>query len=309
MIACLGEILIDRYPSKDGVKDYVGGAPFNVAYAITQMGEEALFLGNVGKDKEGKKIQSFFEEKELDLSGLTIHPSLPTLISQVTLKNGERSFAFPKKETCFDCYTKESLGRLKRAEIAHFGSLLLTSQKGRDTLREALTICKENTVFTSFDVNFREDLFQSKAEAKEIYLSLLPSFDLVKLSEDELFFLTSTHNITDALAALPKGPQVYLVTCGSKGALAYNDGEIVKADPFQVHVVDTTGAGDCFLGAFLSQLSSLGIDTILEIPSLLKSNLLFANAAASLTCTKKGALPGIPTYQETERFLSKKVHR
>lgn len=304
MIVCYGEILVDTFREKDKESAYVGGAPFNFSYAAHKMGDEVLFVGNIGKDKYGEQIERFFKENNLDSRGLHIDPVRKTTLSRVTLKNGERDFTFLRNDTADDAFPEDSLDFLSQGDIIHLGSLMLSSERGRAFAKKVIAYTKEQKKILSFDINFRSDIFKNKEEALKIYNEFYPQMDIVKFSKEELSLFTGTNDRKEAIARLEKGPKLILVTLGKEGSEAYYRDKMVKAPSISIKAVDTTGAGDCFFGTFISEIDSFGLEESLMIPSLLESSLRFANIAGAMATTKRGALSGIPTYSEVEKYLS-----
>jgi len=309
MIISFGEILLDTFVNNNTNKttSYVGGAPFNVVYQASKMGNHTLFIGNIGKDYEGKQILRFFNEEGLDTTGLHICKEKKTLVSKVTLKGNERSFTFEKENTPINDFLDESLDLIAQGDIIHVGSFILNDEKGRDYLSQIITFAKAQKKILSFDINYREDMWSDFSKAKEIYEEFYPQFDIVKFSKEELLQFTNEEDVEKALLKLKEGPSLYLVTLGRDGSLAYCNKRITRCKSVKVNCVDSTGAGDAFMGAFLSNVDSLGLREMLFIPSLMISNLKFANIAGALATTKRGALSSIPSYKEVNALLEKQT--
>jgi fructokinase len=308
MIICYGEILLDQFEDKNTkkVQSYVGGAPFNVAYQIHKMGGSVKFIGNIGKDEAGKKILSFFNENNLDDSALHILKDKKTTIAKVELNHGERSFHFLRDNSADDCFDDDSLDLIAQGDVIHVGSLMLSSEKGRDFLHRIVEYARAQKKVLSFDINYRSDIFPSQEDAKKIYLETFPHFDIVKFSKEELSFLTDEEDMEKALRKI-KGPKLILVTLGKDGSLAYFNNKIIKAKSIKTNVIDTTGAGDAFFGTFLSNVDSIGLREMMFIPSLMESTLKFSNIAGGLTCQKKGAIQAIPSFKEVNQVLEKQT--
>jgi fructokinase len=305
MIICFGEILLDTFVDKNSKKEtsFVGGAPFNVAYQAHMMSNNVLFVGNVGKDTAGKKIQKFFDEHDLDKRGLHVLADKKTLISKVTLDHAERSFTFERENSADDCFEDDALDYIQEGDLVHCGSFLLSTKKGRDYLDQILQFAKSQNKITSFDINYRGDIFADEKEAIDIYEKYYPNFDIVKFSKEELQLFTKEDDIEKGLKKLKKGPKLILVTLGKDGSIAYYRDKTVKAKSVKVNCVDTTGAGDAFYGTFLSNVDSIGLREMLFIPSLMESTLKFSNIAGALATTKKGALESIPSFKEVNKVL------
>lgn len=305
MIICYGEILLDQFESTNKKTQYVGGAPFNVFYQIHKMGVPSLFVGNISDDKEGKVIQKFFKDNKLDTKGLSIIKDKKTTTAKVTLSNGERTFSLNRNNVADNCFSDDTLDFISLGNIIHVGSFLLETNESRLFLDKIIDYSKKQNKTLSFDLNYREDLFSSKEEALSIYEKYYPQFDIVKMSLDELKLITEKEDIEEALSKLKMGLEVYLITLGKEGSIAYYKNKIVKVESIKQHVVDTTGAGDAFMGAFLANIDTIGLNETLFIPSLLKSTLKFSNIAGALTTRKYGAIPSIPSYKEINEVLEK----
>lgn len=306
MVISFGEILLDVFENSSTKEShvFVGGAPFNVAYQIKKMGNEVLFVGNIGDDSNGKIIRRFFENNHLDNRGLTIHKNKKTTIAKVTLKNSERSFTFEKENLDFK---DDTLDFISKGDIVHVGSMMLSNEKGRNFARQIISYGKAQKKILSFDINYRKDFFKSKEEAKEIYEDFYPLFDIVKFSREELSLFTEENDIEKAVVSLKKGPKLLLVTDGKYGSYAYCHNRVYASKGIKVNAIDTTGAGDAFLGTFLSNVDSLGLEEMTFIPSLLESTLKFSNIAGALATTKKGAISSLPSYKEVNAVLEKQT--
>lgn len=310
MIVSFGEILLDTFSDRDGRNQaFVGGAPFNVAYQAWKMGNEVLFVGNVGNDSAGKRIRRFFQEEGLDERGIRVDQKRKTTISKVELKKGERSFSFERENTADPYFDENSLDFISLAEVVHVGSLMLSVKEGRDFASKIISFAKAQKKILSFDVNYREDVFKNRDRAISIYEEFYPQFDIVKFSQDELKLFTGENDVAVALGRLKKGPKMILVTLGKEGSLAYLNGCIYKEKSFDVNSIDTTGAGDAFFGTFLSEVDSIGFTEMNLMPSLLQSSLKFSNIAGALATTKKGAVPAIHSYKEINSFLEQQTFR
>ncbi len=309
MIVCYGEILLDTFVNKatGKVASFVGGAPFNVAYQAKKIGNQVLFVGNIGKDDVGKTILKFFSDNDLDTSGLHILKDKKTTISSVELDQGERSFTFQREDKTDAFFLDDSLDLISQGDVIHVGSLMLSVIEGREFLRQILSYGKSQKKILSFDINYREDIFKNEEEAIKIYEEVYPLFDIVKFSKEELTRFTKIDDPYKAVEKLKKGPKLILVTLGKDGSFAYCNNRIIKAKSIKVMAVDTTGAGDAFLGAFLSNVDSLGLHEMMFIPSLMESNLKFSNIAGALATTKKGALESIPSSKEISSMLEKQT--
>lgn len=297
MILCLGEILLDTFSSDKKEKSFVGGAPFNVYYTLNRLSSPSFFIGNIGKDEQGKQILSFCEKNQL--SSLLLHEREGrTTISYVKRKGKEETYTFlDGVDTLFE---ESDLNEISKCDILHLGSLLLRNEKGYSFALKAIERAKQLHKVISFDLNYRKALFQEK-EVLARYKKILSLCDIVKFSKEELLFYTQKKDIDSALASL--SIPLVIVTLAEKGSLAYVKGKKIEARSIKIEPLSSVGAGDCFYATLLSQIDSFSFHDILFLPSLLKTSLRFANVVAALKMRKVGALSGIPTYQEAEKCL------
>ncbi len=236
---------------------------------------------------------------------MNIDPKRKTTIAKVTLDKAERSFSFLRENTADAFFLEDSLDFISLGDVIHVGSLMLSSEKGRDFAKKIISFSKAQKKILSFDINYRSDIFSNEEEAKKIYEEFYPQFDIVKFSKEELSIFTKEKDVEKAVKKLKQGPKIILVTLGKDGCLASFGNKIIKEKSIKVNPIDTTGAGDAFLGTFLSNVDSLGLSEIMFIPSLMESTLKFSNIAGALATTKMGAITSIPSYKEVNDTLER----
>lgn len=313
-IVALGEILIDFVEvghSDEPLPKYVaqpGGAPANVLCTASRFSRRCALIGKVGQDKFGEQLMQTLHQHEIEANNVIVSPRYNTTLAFVHLDpNGDRSFSF-YREGCADTMLfqdeiDETL--LATCKVFHFGSNSLTSNVNKQSTHYALHLAKQHGAIISFDPNIRTNLWKDSREIKPAILELLAFVDILKLSEEELHFLTGMKNNTEAIKVLHVSYRTPLivVTLGSQGAMYFYNGEINEVAGFNVQVVDTTGAGDCFIGAFLATLlegdAPLNRWTDQEISHAIN----VANAAGALSTTKYGAIPSIPTIGQINALL------
>ncbi len=301
MLLCVGEILADMIGKKTGngveYRCFAGGAPFNVACGVARLGGNVRFNGRVGKDEIGRLLTDYARNVKGLKSRLTVDENRNTTLAFVTLaEDGERSFSFLRQQTADYAFLMEEVEDcLKDADTVHIGSLMLSEEMGRSFAEALADRAKALGKKISFDVNYREDIFETTAQAKTIYGSWLEKADILKLSEDEvsLFFGNSEKELFE----LSKNRKVF-VTLGKKGSALYENGCKTTCPSIEVQPVDTTGAGDGFYAGVLYQLDK-GVTEAKEI-------LRFANVCGALATEKYGAIDGLPTYDEVKARLNKK---
>ncbi|MDR1249867.1 MAG: carbohydrate kinase [Treponema sp.] len=310
-VTALGELLIDFTPS--GTNDQgaalfarnPGGAPANALAMLSKLGGKTAFIGKVGDDEFGRFLEKTLASAGIDHSGLVKDPACLTTLAFVQLsETGDRSFSFYRREGADLMLRREEINRrlIDDATIFHFGSVSLSAQPCRDTVHEAVRYAKSKGKIISYDPNYRPLLWPSETEAKTEIGSLLDSADILKVSEEEMILLTGAADPQEGANLLAeKGPAIVLVSLGPGGAYYHCAASSGTLPAYEVKTIDTTGAGDSFLGAVhfklrnknLAELRSISKDELADIVD-------FANAAGSLATTKRGAIPALPTMEEIE---------
>ncbi len=308
-ITAVGEVLIDL--TQSGVTDRgiprfdanPGGAPANLAVAASRLGAKTAFIGKVGRDGFGELLKATLTDNGVDVSGLVSDPAHRTTLAVVSLDAaGERHFSFYRDPSADVELRAEEIGEaaLRNTKVLHFGSVSLTAEPAKTATLYAARRARELGALVSYDPNYRASLWPDEATAVEEMRKPLPLADILKVSDEELPLLTGTADLTAGTAALMGlGIRLILVTLGPKGAF-YRYGDAVGTVPgVPCAVADTNGAGDTFFGAFLSRLVRRpGLDC-LDIGDL-EAMIAFANRAASLTTSRHGAIPAMPTLAEVE---------
>lgn len=310
-VVALGEILIDFTPSgvnEQGIALFArnpGGAPANVLAMNAKLGGRSAFIGKVGDDAFGAYLESVLQSHGIDTTGMVTDEEIPTTLAFVQLdEQGDRSFTFYRKPGA-DLRLNESEVRkdlIGTCKIFHFGSLSLTDEPCRSATLESVRYAKAQGKVISFDPNYRPGLWQDQETAKHWMAKGLEYADILKVSEEEMVLLTGkTDPETGSLRLLEMGPKAVLVTMGEHGCYYRNAACHGSQPAYSVRAVDTTGAGDAFMGAMLWQLRGCSRE---EIGALdLKNPAAFANAAGSLTTTRSGAIPALPTYGEIAKCM------
>lgn len=312
-ITTLGELLVDltqRGVDEQGNGKFIafpGGAPANVSVAAARLGAKTAFIGKVGNDAFGKSLRNTLIEEGVDISGLYDSDKVPTTLAVVAVDDkGEREFAFyrsPGADT--QLTTEEAIAALEGnlPDILHIGSLSMTTDPARTACESAVRYARDRGVLISYDPNYRAALWDSEEHAVEMMKALLPLADILKVSDEEMVMLTGTSDVAEGSRILEEyGIRLVLVTLGADGVFA-RSGDFAEAVPgFSVKVADTNGAGDTFFGAMLAQIAARsGIDGLGA--DELRKMVVYANKAASLTCSRPGAMPAMPTAKEVEESL------
>ena len=313
-VTALGELLIDF--TNSGLSDSgnpvmeanPGGAPCNVLAMLQKLGKNCAFIGKVGKDAFGDMLEETLKNARIDTRGLKRDDQVHTTLAFVhTLAGGERTFSFYRNpgadmNLCIDDL-EDSL--LYDCRIFHFGSLSLTDEPCRETTKVAVARAREAGAMISFDPNLRESLWSDLDLAREQIEWGLAQCDILKISDNELAFMTGTDDFDrGAESILSKHPQIRLlnVTAGEYGSYSYYGDTRCHVPVMETeNVLEKTGAGDTFCACTLNYILDHDLDNLTEKD--LQEMLTFANAAASLIIQRKGALKVMPEKEEIERLI------
>ncbi len=308
-VTALGELLIDFTESglspqgNKLLEVNPGGAPCNVLAMLTKAGRKTAFIGKVGNDMFGRMLKARTEEQGIDMSALMMDNEVKTTLAFVEkLPNGDRDFSFYRKPGADIMLTKEEViahkDVIEGAKIFHFGTLSMTDEGVEAATREALKIAKESGCIISFDPNLRPPLWDSEEKAKEKIRFGFSQCDVLKISDNEITFMTGETDLDAGIHKIIDEYKIPLVfaTFGPDGSKAYCGGiEVFEEGFINPATVETTGAGDTFCASALHHVLKYGLSMN---ESQLKELLTFANAAASLVTTRKGALCVMPTLDE-----------
>ncbi|MCX8662399.1 aminoimidazole riboside kinase [Gilliamella sp. B2911] len=300
----LGDAVIDLLPFGEmNYRACAGGAPANVAIGIAKLGLPSGFIGRVGNDPFGHFMEKTFCEHHVDCQSLEKDEEHRTSTVVVDLgENGERSFTFLVSPSADQFLSEQALPDFNQ-DVLHFCSLALVGTTCRQTLKQAIEKLSDKNGLISFDINLREQMWQDKNEMRTIITQFCHDADILKLSDEELFWLTESQ---DWHVALDKLQQHYnaplkLVTKGRDGSIVLWQGKTFTFDSFHVNSIDTTGAGDAFVAGLLSSIASSGMP---EDKLMLESMMTIASACGALATTKKGALTALPDSGFLQSFIS-----
>ncbi|WP_202916245.1 PfkB family carbohydrate kinase [Paenibacillus mesophilus] len=319
MVVCLGELLIDFVPQSNGLPlsqvdtfhRAAGGAPANVAAAVAKLGGRSRFIGKVGRDPFGDYLHTALGEAGVE-PALVATDEARTGLAFVSLReDGERDFVFFRNPAADMLLRKDEVedAWLQDAAIFHFGSVSLIAEPCRTATLDAARRARAFGALVSYDPNVRLPLWANADFARRTILDQLPSADLVKVSEDEIGFLYGGVSIEEgARLMLGLGPSCVVVTLGAAGCRVFTQTGDVTVPGVRVEPVDTTGAGDGFVGGLLWGLADAGVQAAslgeaLADPTFAVDALRFANAVGALATTKRGAIPALPTRSEVVEKL------
>ena len=277
-----------------------GGAPANVAAAVARLGGQGGFMGQLGDDPFGRYLAGVLADEGVDIRGVTFSSEARTALAFVSNKaDGDRSFMFYRHPSADMLMRPKDVSAavIDAHDAFHYGSITLICEPAASALRRALEHARDANKFISYDPNLRLPLWDSEEHARQGMMSGLEYADLLKISEEELHFLTGGDDVAPLWR---ERMQLICVTYGAGGAAAHlPDGRVVKADGYAVQAQDTTGAGDAFVAAMLCEIQAHRDDWRARLPQILD----FANAVGALTCLKKGAIPSLPTREEALAFM------
>lgn len=313
-VTALGELLIDfteNGTSSQGnplLEANPGGAPCNVLAMLERLGKKTAFIGKVGKDMFGEQLKTAVEEVGIDTRNLIMDEEVHTTLAFVhTHPDGDRDFSFYRNPGADMMLTKEDVQEdlIRNSRIFHFGTLSSTHPGVREATRHAIDVAKDAGCIITFDPNLRPPLWKSLDDAKTEIEYGLTKCDVLKISDNEVEFLFGTTDYDKGAAMIREKYNIplVLITLGKDGSRAYYKDLRVEAAPFlQENTIETTGAGDTFCASTLNYVLEHGLENLTE--ENLMELLTFANAAASLITTKKGALRVMPSRQEVLDFIA-----
>ena len=312
-VVALGELLIDF--TQNGVSSQgntlfecnPGGAPCNVLALLQKMKKKTAFIGKVGDDMFGRLLQERVAGEGIDLSGLIMSSQVNTTLAFVqTLPGGDRDFSFyrnPGADMSLEA-SEINTDLIAQARIFHFGTLSMTHEGVEQATMKAIETAKNSGCLLSFDPNLREPLWSSLNKAKEKIAYGMSVCDILKISDNEIEFMTGEKDIDKGMQILidKYQPQIAFATLGKDGSKAYYQGMTVFEKGVEnPNTIETTGAGDTFMGCALKFILEHGLEQLQE--EELHELLRFANAAASLITTKKGALCVMPSKEEVMEYM------
>jgi len=312
-VVALGELLIDFTPLGESDRGYPvfecnpGGAPTNVLACLAKLGKRTAFIGKVGDDDFGRFLHTVLVERGISTKGLVFDSEVTTTLAFVHLQpDGERSFSFFRNPGADTRLQPEDVNEaLFDAQIFHFGSLSLTHEPARSATLAGLELARRRNLLVSYDPNLRPLLWPNLEEARTRILSVMDQVDIVKLSREELEFLTGSNDLERSSDRFRQeyGIRMLLVTLGREGCW-YRVGDLSGYIPgFEVNSIDTTGAGDAFLGGMLFQVLQRDKDLEEWTAEEMDESVTFANAVGALVTTRRGAIPAMPTLSEVQELL------
>ena len=311
-VIAMGELLIDftmSGQSEQGNNLFEacpGGAPCNVLALLNKMGKKTAFLGKVGKDQFGTLLRATLEDVGINTSNLLTDEQVNTTLAFVhTFPDGDREFSFYRNPGADMMLTAEEVDEefLAQTRLFHFGTLSMTHDGVREATKKALRAAKEKGLLISFDPNLRPPLWSSLELAKEQMEYGFGFCDILKISDNEIQFVSGKEDYDEGIRFLQEKYQIPLIllTMGKDGSRAYYKGMRVERPGFKCNTIETTGAGDTFCGSSLYYILEHDFENLTE--EQLGEMLTFANAAAAIVTTRKGAIRAMPEKEEVEALI------
>ena len=311
----MGELLIDftmNGQSTQGNNMFEacpGGAPCNVLALLNKMGKKTAFIGKVGRDQFGTLLKNTITEAGIDASHLLADDKVNTTLAFVhTFPDGDREFSFYRNPGADMMLTEEDVDPafISQARIFHFGTLSMTHDGVRAATEKAVQAAKDGGCLISFDPNLRPPLWSSLDLAKEQMEYGFSVCDILKISDNEIQFVSGKEDYDEGIAYLQERYDIPLIllTMGKDGSRVYYKGMRVERPGFSVQTIETTGAGDTFGGSSLNYLLEHDFYNLTE--EELGEMLTFANAAAAIVTTRKGAIKAMPDREEINRLMKRR---
>lgn len=290
-----GDAVVDLIPDTEST--YLkcpGGAPANVAVAISRLGGNSAFFGRVGQDPLGRFMKATLAQEQVNTDYMLLDEAQRTSTVIVDLDDsGERSFTFMVKPSADQFLIPADIPAFVQGEWLHVCSIALANEPSRSSTLKAMQDIKAAGGFVSFDPNLREEVWANPEELKPVVRQAIELADVVKFSDDELLFLTDTDSLEAGLEAIKAFDNtLVLITQGAKGALVVFEGEQELIAGQVVKPIDTTGAGDAFVGGLLARLAQQNEWANKEA---IHSAVNWANGCGALATTQKGAMTALPT--------------
>lgn len=312
-VVAMGELLVDfiqNGSSENGNPIFEanpGGAPCNMLAMLSRLGYSTAFIGKVGEDYFGRMLGKTLRETGISDEGLLYDRHVNTTLALVhTLPGGDRDFSFYRKPGADIMLTDEEVNRklIDECRVFHFGSLSLTNEPVAAATKAAVAYAKNAGKLISFDPNLREPLWEKEEQAKEAIWYGIGECDVLKIADNEIKWLTGKEDYDEGVQAIKERSNVKLVnvTLGNEGSLAYYVDQKIYGRPYLTdRTIDTTGAGDTFCACVIGFLIEHGLDGLVEAD--MEEMISFANAAASIVTTRKGAIRSMPDREEVNTLL------
>ena len=286
-----------------------GGSPFNIAVGLARLGQKTGFLVKIGTDEFGRELKELLLQEGLDPHYLLEGAGQNTTLAMVALDlSGKPEFRFYRDNAADISLTWGELPSIEPAQLAlyHFGSVSLVEPPASETYIRLFKRMKQEGVLTVLDPNIRPLCLKGNVHFKPRLLECISEVDVLKLSDDDLNWITGKSGLQEGVKALPLNPKgLVVVTAGASGAYGFWRGEEIHVDGFDVNVTDTTGCGDAFLAGLMHGLVPFAQSLMLLDALALKEAMTFANACAAIVAARRGAANSMPRLSEVMKFLQR----
>lgn len=308
----LGTLLVDFTPlensdNKNSLVQNAGGATANLAVAVSRLGLKSAFIGKVGDDHFGHFAKAELERENVDISNLMLDENHQTALAFVDLhKRGSEKYTFYRRESAdmFISYNEINTKLIDECKVFHFGSLTLIQEPSCEATINAVKYAKRHNKIITYDPNFRSSLWKTPEEAFDKMNMMVNYCDIIKFSDAEFQFMTNSDNLIRGVANLLKlGVKIVLISQGANGCVVASRKGIQQIPTHKIDIVDTTGAGDAFLGAFIYKILSGGKKIEEYSNDELCLFAKFANAGASICSTDFGAITAMADAETIEKFM------
>jgi sugar/nucleoside kinase (ribokinase family) len=317
-VICMGELLVEHVSTADNVSlihspgfiKAPGGAPANVAVALQRLGLQAGFVGKVGRDPFGEYLRESLAHTGVDTTYLFVDEKARTTAVYVAVwDDGRKDLCFYRNPGADMMLNADEISDriFEGARCFHFGSISFIDEPSASAQKKALQIARDRGLMISYDPNYRPTLWPDRQTAEKIIQDSFRHCHLAKVSEEEWQVATGFQELEAGITAImSKGVELLIISRGENGAIATNGDYRIELPGLEVEVIETTGAGDGFLGAIITALlpereKTGSLATISE--DKIRNALKMANAVGALTCQKPGAIPALPTRAQTEKFM------
>jgi len=314
-ILCAGEILFDfisKSPNKglgesELFEKRPGGSPFNVAVGLAKLGADVSFLTKIAQDQFGKFLFEYLKENGVNTDYSFRAEGLKTCLAFAAVDaQGKAEYEFYRDNAADTRLELKDIANLQyeKFNIFHFGSIALIDEPTSSTLTRLFDNFISRGLLTSFDPNVRKSLLKNRESYNNLVKSIIKKVDILKMSDDDLFYITGKEDVEEAISTLSINEgSILFVTLGSKGSLVYKDGIIERVPGYKVKVVETVGCGDSFMAGILYKLRNLSKKDFYSISvEELVDYANFANKCAAVVATKQGAANAMPTLSEVRQF-------
>ncbi|MDC3412701.1 aminoimidazole riboside kinase [Aquibacillus sp. 3ASR75-11] len=309
-VLSLGEALIDFIPTDETNDVYIkspGGAPANVAVGVARLGLPSTFLGKVGEDVLGRFLRDTLKEYGVNTAAMLFSKDVRTGVVFVSLdETGDRSFDFYIDPSADQFLTEQELDEalFRSHKILHFGSISMINEPVRSATNKAVELAKQNGMLVSYDPNLRLGLWRNENQAKEMIVSMIAEVDVLKISEEELAFITGNDSVDHGIELLKQfDVPLILVTLGADGSIVVTKDGKKRVPAMIVNAVDTTGAGDAFMSSMLYQLNNYKGDIRELTVDHLAQMAAFSSVSGGLAASVKGAMSALPNLQTIQKYL------